>query len=101
MSRVHGASAETVEPRSTATRSYSLSTDDSLPRDHQTATTASQSQPVLAPISQIQTEKGILLLRTGNRNPDDVTQMSVEAECYSMMNFTNMESTDVFKIKRR
>jgi len=103
------ARAETVELRSTATRSYSLSADDSSSED--LASRANEVQPVLAPYSQIRTVNGSLLLLTeseleeaqqqpsfvisppatsfqliptgnGNRNTNDVIPTSPKDECY-------------------
>jgi len=60
-----GVRAETVELRSTATQSYSLSADDSSSRDP--LDRASEFWPVLAPYSQIRTGKGSLLLSTEHK----------------------------------
>ena len=94
---------------STATRSYSLSADDSSSED--LASRANESQPVLVPYSQIRTVKGCLHLltkselegaqqqlsfvisppatrvqliptRNGNRNTSDVISTSAKDECY-------------------
>jgi len=103
----------TVEEPTTATRSYSISTNIPRPEVHRQLNRTSCSQPILAPTSQIRTGNGILLspsdqlpvgtsslttvvihppkessrlttTRTGNRNPNHV--MPCGCMCTSVPN---------------